>query len=119
VIHFSEIDGGLKLARASVADTFHGDIEGEATLEYLLAYREDGSASFVGLERVVGRVGSRSGSFVLQHSGTVEGGKVQATWSVLPGHGTGELQGLRGSGGYLWEGQHGQPTSYTLDYDVA
>ena len=67
---------------------------------------------------MVGRVGSRSGSFVLQHSGTVEGGKVQAAWSVLPGCATGELRGLQGSGGYVWEGQHGRPTSYTLDYDV-
>ena len=34
---YSETGGGLKLARASVADIFRGDIEGEATLEYLLA----------------------------------------------------------------------------------
>lgn len=44
-----------------------------------MVYREDGSASFVGLKRVVGRVGGRSGSFVLQHSGTFEGGIAKAT----------------------------------------
>src|SRR5205809_3547948 len=55
---------GAKLTRASVTNSFHGDIEGEGTLEYLMTYRDDGSASYVGLERVVGSVGGRSGSFV-------------------------------------------------------
>ncbi len=58
---------------------FSRDIEGESTEEYPMVYREDGSASFVGLKRVVGRVGGRSGSFVLQYSGTFEGGIAKAT----------------------------------------
>jgi hypothetical protein len=112
---YSEVDGGAKLSRASVTNAFHGDIEGEGTLEYLLIYRDDGSASFVGVERVVGRVGGRLGSFVLQHGGTYEGGTAKATWFVVPGSGTGDLRGLRGEGGLV--AQHGPSASYTLDYD--
>jgi hypothetical protein len=62
-----------------------------------MVYPGDGSAKFVGLERVVGRLGDRWGSFVLEHSGTFEGGVAEASWSVVPGSGTGEPRGLRGA----------------------
>ncbi|MGH7451983.1 MAG: DUF3224 domain-containing protein [bacterium] len=76
----NEIEGLPKLTRASVTKSFKGDIEGEGTLEYLMMYRADGSASFVGLERIVGRLSGRSGSFVFQHSGVFEGGVAKATY---------------------------------------
>ena len=34
-----------RLTRAKVAKTFSGDIEGEGQVEYLMAYRPDGSAT--------------------------------------------------------------------------
>ena len=92
---YDETDGGLKLTRASVTKSFRGGIEGEGTLEYLMVYPGGGYAKFVGLERVVGRLGDRWGSFVLEHSGTFEGGVAEASWSMVPGSGTGELRGPR------------------------
>ena len=112
---YLEIEGGAKFTRASVTKSFQGDIEGEGTVEYLLFYREDGSASFVGLERVVGRVGSRSGRFVLQHSGTFEDGITKDNWFVVAGSGTDDLRGLRGEGGFSAGHQESYPM--TLDYD--
>ncbi len=112
---YDEIDEGPKLTRASVTKSFRGDIEGEGILEDLMIHRDDGSASFIGLERVVGRVGDRSGSFVLQHSGTFEGGTAKATWSVVPGSGTGDLRGLRGEGGFA--SAHAEDYPITLEYD--
>lgn len=112
---YNEIEGLPKLTRASVAKSFKGDIEGEATLEYLMMYRVDGSASFIGLERIVGRLGNRSGSFVLQHSGAFESGVAKATYFVVPGSGTGELSGLRGEGSFA--AGHAQEYPMTLDYD--
>lgn len=113
---YDEFEGGRKLTRASVKKAFHGDIEGESSVEYLMAYAEDGSASFVGMERVVGRVGDRSGSFVLQHSGTFAGGVAKETWFVVPGSGTGELVGLRGQGSFA--AGHEKEYAITLDYDL-
>ena len=113
---FHEIEGGPKLARASVTNSYHGDVEGEGTLEYLFIYQDDSSASFIGVERVVGRVGDRSGSLVLQQSGTYEAGTAKGTWFVVPGSGTGELRGMKGEGGFI--ASHGQNASFTLDYDV-
>ncbi len=113
---YSEIHGGGKLTRASVTRSFQGDIEGTGTLEYLMVYDEDGTASFIGLERVVGRIGERSGSFVLQHGGTYDGGAVTATWFVVGGSGTGELRGVRGRGEGSMSGQ-AQHYPMALDYD--
>jgi hypothetical protein len=71
-------------------------------------------ASFVGIERVTGRIAERRGSFLLQDAGTLEGNLVQGDWFVIPGSGTGEPAGLRGEGGFAAElGQH---ASITLDY---
>jgi hypothetical protein len=95
---YNEVPGELKMTRSSVAYTYQGNIEGESTLDYLMVYREDDSGNFVGLERVIGRVGGRSGSFVLQHSGTFNKSAVSGTFFVVPHSGTGELTNLRGEG---------------------
>lgn len=110
---FSEVEDGSKLSRASVTTAFHGDIEGEGTLEYLLVYLED-SCPYIGIERVVGRIGDREGSFVLRHEGVFAGTTASSSWSVVPGAGTGDLRGLRGSGGY--KGEHGEDNArFALD----
>ena len=59
---YSEGQDQPRLTRASVTKTYTGDIEGEGQVEYLMMYRSDGSATFVGLERFVGRIGGKTGS---------------------------------------------------------
>ncbi len=93
---YGEIAGASKLTRVNVIKSYKGDIEGEGKLEYLMAYGHDGSASFVGLERLIGRIGDRHGNFVFQHVGTFKEGLAKSTWSVVPNSGTGSLRGLRG-----------------------
>ena len=46
--------GGTDLVEIHVTEAFHGDIEGEGVVRFLQAIRADGSASFVGIERVSG-----------------------------------------------------------------
>ena len=87
-----------KLTRAAVTKTFTGDITGDSHVEYLMMYRSDGSATFVGLERVVGQVAGKAGSFVLQRTGVFENGVAKESYFVIPGSGTGELRTLRGEG---------------------
>lgn len=114
---YGEIDGERKLTRASETTTFRGDVEGKGTLESLMFYRRAASGSFIGLEHVAGRLGERTGSFVLHHTGTFEGDTVTASWYVVPGSGTGDLEGLRGEGGF--GAQQGQrQTPFTLDYEL-
>jgi hypothetical protein len=105
-----------KLTRAAVTKTFTGDIEGEGHVEYLMMYRGDGSATFVGLERVVGKLAGRAGSFVLQRTGVFENGVAKETYLVIPGSGTGDLRGLRGEGTSAVG--HGTEHPLTLTYEL-
>jgi hypothetical protein len=111
---YSEAPDLPKLTRASVTKTLTGDIEGESQSEYLMMYRADGSATFVGYERVTGRLAGKSGTFVLQRTGVFEGGQAKESYSVVAGSGTGELQGLRGQG--TSSVGHGMEHPFTLDY---
>jgi hypothetical protein len=94
---------GPTLTRIHVTEAFSGDVTGEGAVEFLQAARPDGSASFVGIERVTGTIADRSGTFLLQDSGTVTGSTVEGEWFVVPGSGTADLQGLRGTGGFQAE----------------
>ena len=105
-----------KLTRASVVKTFTGDIEGEGRVEYLMMYRSDGSATFVGLERIVGRIGGKAGSFVLQRTGVFENGRAKESYSVVPGSANGALTGLRGEGST--DVGHGMEHPFSLSYEL-
>ena len=105
-----------KLTRATVTKTFVGDIEGDGHVEYLMMYRSDGSAAVVGLERVVGRLAGKAGSFVLQRTGSFEGGLAKESYSVIPGSGTGELRGIHGDGTSALG--HGTEFPFVLNYEL-
>jgi hypothetical protein len=97
---YEEPAEGPALTKIHVEESFSGDIVGDGVAEFLQAARPDGSASFVGLERVTGTVAGKKGTFLLQDAGTVEGNVVSGEWFVVPGSGTDELVGLRGTGGF-------------------
>jgi uncharacterized protein DUF3224 len=112
---FSEGEDPPKMTRASVVKNFTGDIEGAGHVEYLMMYRPDGSATFVGLERVVGRIGDKTGTFVLERTGVFENGQAKESYSVIPGSATGDLLGLEGEG-HSAVG-HGLEHPFELNYD--
>ena len=105
-----------KPTRASVSKTFTGDLEGEGHVEYLMMYRSDGSATFVGLERITGRLGGKAGTFVLQRTGVFESGQAKESYSVVAGSGTGALRGLRGDGTSAVG--HGNEHPFALAYEL-
>lgn len=95
---YDEMDGGPVLVRASIATTFHGDLEGAGDVVYLMIVAGDKTATFVGLERIVGRIDGRSGSFVFSTIGTFDGSTVAAMWTVVANSGTDDLVGVTGTG---------------------
>jgi len=95
---YDEPAAGPALTRIHVEESFSGDITGDGVVEFLQAAGADGSASFVGIERVTGQIGGRQGTFLLQDAGTVAGNIVSGDWFVIPRSGTGQLAGLRGEG---------------------
>src|SRR4051794_10306741 len=105
---------GPALVEVRLTETFSGDLEGDSPVRALQVVRDDQSACLVSMQRFRGKLGGRQGTFVLQGSEVVENGKIRATWSVVPGSGTGDLSGLRGQGGF--EGEFGKGSDGTLDY---
>ena len=112
---YLELEGDAKLTRASVVQKFTGDLDGDGSVVWLMCYADDGTARFVGLQHFNGRVGGRSGSFVLETLGSFDGGEAKGTWSILPRSGTGELRGISGTGRFA--APHGPKASVELDYD--
>ena len=83
--------------RFSIDKQLHGDIEGISKGEMLTASTPvDGSAAYVAIERITGTLRGRTGSFVLQHTGTMTRGAPQLDVTVVPDSGTGQLKGLTG-----------------------
>ena len=111
---YSEIDGQPKLIRADVVYAYHGELEGEGNIAYLMCYSGNNIAYFIGYDQVTGCLGDRRGSFVLQHTGTFEAGAVKDALPVVPGSATGELSGLRGLGSCGGDGE----AVFTLDYEI-
>ena len=111
---YDEPADGPTLSRIHVEETFSGDIEAEGVVDFLQAQMANGSASFVGIERVTGSLGQRLGSFLLQDQGTVSGSTVSGEWFVVPGSGSGDLAGLRGEGGF--SAQLGESADISLEY---
>ena len=95
---------------------FHGDLEGASKGEMLGAGSPaTGSAGYVAMEKVSGTLQGRTGTFVLQHSGTMHKGTQRMTVTVVPGSGTGQLSGLGGTMTIkIAEGKHFYEFDYTL-----
>ena len=113
---FVEIDESRKLTRAIVTQRFSGDVAGDGSVQWLMFYRPDGTAEFVGLQHIDGKLGDRKGTFVLRSDGLFDGTKAAAEWTVVAGSGTGELEGLQGTG--RMEAPMGSTASYELDYTL-
>jgi Protein of unknown function (DUF3224) len=88
---------GLVLGRTSFVKTFTGELEASSTVEMLSAGTPtQGSAVYVALERVNGKLAARSGNFILVHNGVMNRGTPSLKLEVAPDSGTGELVGISG-----------------------
>lgn len=110
-----EIEAGPKLVRAHVTKRFAGGLNGESKLEYLMMYAPDGTATFVGLERVSGRLLGKTGTFVIEQQGMFRAGTARAKCMIVPASGTGELEELKGHGELIAE----QGKDYAMTLEVS
>jgi hypothetical protein len=113
---YRELADGSKFTKVEGVFTFEGALEGRSTEDYLMFYRADGTGNYVGLARIEGAIDGRAGSFVVQHSGTFDETGVTLSWLVVPGSGTGKLQGLKGESNYSLAG-HG-PYPIVFEYEL-
>jgi Protein of unknown function (DUF3224) len=111
-----EQQDGPTVGRMTLDKQFHGDLDGTSKGQ-MLAYSTEvkGSAGYVAMERVNGSLNGKSGSFALQHSGTMDRGKPQLIITVVPDSGTGDLAGLSGKMTInIVDGKHFYEFDYTL-----
>ncbi len=100
----------------SINKIFSGDLEGASHGEMLSVMTAvKGSAGYVALERVTGTLHGRTGSFVLQHSGTMTRGAAELSVTVVPDSGEGQLAGIAGRLTIIIaDGKHSYEFDYTL-----
>ena len=96
---------------------FHGPLDARSVVQMLMVGTEvPGSAAYVAIERIAGKLGGRSGSFHLQHSGTMARGAASLSVTVVPDSGTGELKGIAGHMAIdIVDGKHFYTLEYTID----
>lgn len=93
-----EVGNGVTTGRMMIDKRYHGALEGSGVGEMLSAMTTtEGSAGYVAIERVTGKLHGRSGSFVVQHSGTMARGAQALSITVVPDSGSGELAGIAGT----------------------
>ena len=109
--------GDESIGRLIIDKQFHGDLDARSKGEMLAAGTAvKGSAGYVAVEKVTGMLNGRTGTFVLQHSGTMTRGEGKLNVIVVPDSGTDELVGLSGTMAIIIkDGKH----FYEFDYAVA
>jgi hypothetical protein len=112
---YGSVEHGPKLALAEKELVLEGEMEGKAVGRSSIVQWGTGSSVATGHVCLTGRLGARSGSFVVEES--VKGGRdgATATWRILPESCSGELRGLVGEGTWEWK-PGAEQVSYTLSY---
>ena len=107
---------GPTVGRYSLDKKFQGDLEGTSKGEMLaVGTAVEGSAGYVAMEQVTGTLNGRTGTFALQHTGTMNRGAAQLSVTVVPDSGTGQLVGLAGKMEIkIADGKHFYEFEYTL-----
>ena len=113
---YEELGAGRHLSRASVTQSFEGDVKGSGAVQWLMAHRSDGTARFVGLQRVTCSIGDRNGTFLLETAGNFDGTMARWDASVVPASASDGLQGLSGRGTFA--APHGRTAQFELDLDL-
>lgn len=87
------------IGRMSIDKQYHGDLEatGKGQMLAIGTGAKGSSGGYVAMEWVKGTLLGRSGTFALQHSGTMTRGEYQLSITVVPDSGTDELLGLSGT----------------------
>jgi len=104
------------IARLLLDKQFHGDLDAVSKGQMLAAgTASKGSAGYVAIEKVTGTLFGHKGSFVLQHTGTMNRGVPALNVSVVPDSGTDQLTGLSGTMNIsIANGAHSYEFAYSL-----
>lgn len=101
--------------RMTISKTWQGGLVGTSEALMLALRTEDPrQAGYVAMERFEGALSGREGTFVMQHEALMDGEAQHLRITVVPGTGTGELTGIRGTLSLEIGDEH----RYTFAYDL-
>jgi hypothetical protein len=112
---YGRVHQGPRLTLAEKELALEGELEGKAVARGSIVQWSTGSTVATGHVCITGRLGDRSGSFVVEESAKGGAGGATATWRVVPGSASGELAGLEGEGSWEWK-PGTEEVTYTLSY---
>ncbi|HET7169659.1 MAG TPA: DUF3224 domain-containing protein [Candidatus Limnocylindrales bacterium] len=115
-VDLDDLAGEVRITHASGRQRFSGGLDADGAIDWLMVYRPDKTASFVGVQRIDGTVDGRSGSFAMTAVGEHDGSSSRVTWTVVAGSGTDALRGIRGHGSL--EAPGGPAGTYELEYEL-
>jgi hypothetical protein len=107
---------GVSLSRVMFDKVFAGELAATSKVEMLAARTPvTDSAGYVAIERIVGTLAGRNGSFVVMHMGTMTRGVSALSLTIVPDSGTGELDAIAGTMKIeIVEGKHFYEIEYSL-----
>jgi hypothetical protein len=105
-----------RLTRAGGMQQFSGGIEGTGRIEWLMCYRGDRTAEFVGIQEIEATIDGRRGEFVLTSFGSHDGVRSKGSWTIVPRSGKGGLAGIVGNG--TWAAGPGARATFELSYEL-
>jgi hypothetical protein len=109
--------GDPAIGRLALDKTFSGDLAGSSKGQMLGSQSPvEGSAGYVAMEKFTGTLSGKKGTFQLQHSGTMQGGKFDLNVIVVPDSGTEELKNIAGKMKIIIEGK---THMYELEYTIS
>jgi hypothetical protein len=104
------------IGRMTLDKQYHGPLEGTGKGVMLTGGTDvEGSGVYVAIERVNGKLDGQSGTFLLQHGGTMTRGVPHLAITIVPDSGTGDLVGLAGKMMInIVDGKHFYEFEYTI-----
>ena len=110
----SDLGDGVQAMHVRFDKQFSGPLEATSVVHMLaVTTAVENSAAYVAVERVVGSLDGRRGSFLAVHKGVMDRGAPSLEVAVVPDSGTDGLAGLTGTIAIdIVDGRH----YYTFDY---
>jgi len=113
------VETGLPVGVSTMEKRYEGGVEGRSATLFTAAFDQiSGVGTYVAMESFEGAVDGRSGAFNFAHSATTGGtDRGDEFFTIVPTSGTGDLTGIRGTGGMAIDedGTHRIWFEYELD----
>ncbi|SET67508.1 DUF3224 domain-containing protein [Thalassotalea agarivorans] len=72
-----------KMVSAHIKQMYEGDLQGESNVEYVMAYKTDGTAEFTGLEHFSGTLKGNPVQWVFKHLGMFQNGIATSQFTLV------------------------------------